>query len=125
GVKEEAGHAVQEALVKHMRDRKVLLVLDNCEHLVQACAELAKQLLQSGPHVKLITTSRERLHIAGEMTYPMPSLAVPAAQDRITPEALTGFEGVRLFIDRAVAVQPAFRVTDRNASAVADVCRRL
>ncbi len=125
GVKEEAGRPVQEALAKYVRERQLLLVLDNCEHLLHACAGLAKHLLQSGPRLTILATSREHLHVAGETTYPMPSLSVPDAQNAIPVEALAQFESVRLFIDRAEAAQPTFRLTAQNASAVADICRRL
>ena len=77
GIKEETGHPVAETLVKYVKDRELLLILDNCEHLVRACAELTKQLLQSGPRVRVLATSREPLHVAGESTYPVPALSVP------------------------------------------------
>jgi predicted ATPase/class 3 adenylate cyclase len=125
GVKEEAGRPVQEALLKAVKDRRLLLILDNCEHLLQACAEMGGQLLQAAPNLRILASSREPLHVAGETTYPLPALAVPDLHQQITPAALTQFEGVRLFVDRAVAAQPAFRVTDHNAATVVDICRRL
>ena len=78
GVKEEAGKPVTEALLRFARDRTLLLLLDNCEHLVAACAELAIQLLQSSPRVRILATSRESLHVRGETTYPVPPLTVPS-----------------------------------------------
>jgi predicted ATPase/class 3 adenylate cyclase len=125
GVKEEAGHPVVEALVKYGKDRRLLVILDNCEHLVQACAELATQLLQSGPHLKILASSRESLRVAGEATYPVPALAVPGPGTTTTLPALTQYEAVLLFVDRAVAAQPAFQLTAQNAAAVADICQRL
>ena len=125
GVKEEAGRPVQEALLKFVKDRQLLLVLDNCEHLLQGCAELAKQLLQAGAQVKLLATSREPLHVAGETTYPVPSLSVPEPRLRIAHTALTQYEAIRLFVDRAIQAQPAFALTAQNATQVADICRRL
>jgi predicted ATPase/DNA-binding winged helix-turn-helix (wHTH) protein len=133
GVKEEAGRPVLEALEKYVKDRQLLLILDNCEHLVRACAELAKKLLQSGRGLQILASSREHLHVAGETNYAVPSLAVPdplnAASDAtceaINLEALMQYEAVRLFIDRAAAAQPAFQVTRQNATAMADICRRL
>ncbi len=125
GVKEEAGHPVVEALDKFVKDRRLLIVLDNCEHLVQACAELATRLLRSGPHLKLLASSREPLRVAGETTYPVPALAVPDAGKSVTPTTLTQYEAVLLFIDRAAAAQPSFQITDQNATAVADICQRL
>jgi predicted ATPase/class 3 adenylate cyclase len=125
GVKEEPGRPVQEALVKHIHDRQLLLILDNCEHLSQACAELAKALLQAGPQVKVLASSRESLHVAGETTFPVPPLSVPQLHRSMTVAALKQYEAVRLFSDRAVAAQPVFQVTDQNATAVAEICHRL
>jgi predicted ATPase/class 3 adenylate cyclase len=125
GVKEEAGRPVVDALVKFVRDRELLVILDNCEHLVQACAELAKQLLQAGPHLKVLASSRDPLQIAGETAYHVPTLSAPDPNKPVTLADLTRHEAVRLFIDRATAAQPAFRVTEKNAPAVADICHRL
>jgi predicted ATPase/class 3 adenylate cyclase len=125
GVKEEAGRPVLEALVKYVSDRKLLLILDNCEHLLRACAKLSVQLLQSGPHLKILASSREHLHVKGEATYPVPPLSVPDPNAKITLEALTQFEAVRLFVERARAKQPGFQVTPTNAKTVADICQRL
>jgi hypothetical protein len=118
GVKEEAGRPVAEALVKYVKDRKLLLVLDNCEHVVLACAELAEALLKSGPLVRVLASSREHLHIGAEATYQVPALDVPDLQDTIAPEALKRYGGVQLFIDRAMAVQPALGDLKRGG------CRR-
>ena len=125
GVKEEAGRPLTEAIVKHVQGRRLLVILDNCEHLVNACAEIATQLLQAGPHVKILASSREHLHVAGEKNYPLPALAVPDTRASKDTEALAKFDAVHLFVDRAVAVQPKFELTARNAEAVADICRRL
>ena len=125
GVKEEAGHPVVEALVKYAKDRRLLLVLDNCEHLVQACAELVTQLLQSGPHLKILASSRESLRVAGEASYPVPALAVPDPGKTVALPAMTQYEAVLLFVDRAIAAQPSFQLTEQNAAAVADICQRL
>jgi predicted ATPase/class 3 adenylate cyclase len=125
GVKEEAGRPVIEALEKHVKDRQLLLVLDNCEHLVHACAELAKQLLESAPRLKILASSREHLHVAGETTYPVPALAVPDPAFVTALAALTRYESVCLFVDRAAAAQPAFQATNRNAPAISEICRRL
>jgi predicted ATPase len=87
GVKEEAGRQVIEALSKHVAGRRLLLILDNCEHVVQACADLAGQLLRSGPNVRILASSREPLRVSGEVSFPVPALAVPAAQDPIAVKA--------------------------------------
>ena len=124
-VVEDAGRPVQEALAKFVKDRRLLIILDNCEHLLQACAELARDLLHAGPGVRVLTSSREPLHLTGETSYPLPSLAVPDRHWNITPAALTQYEAVHLFTDRALAVKPAFQVTQENASAIAEICHRL
>ena len=124
-IKEETGRPMAETLVKYVKDRDLLLILDNCEHLVQACAELTKQLLQSGARVRVLATSREPLHVTGESTYPVPALSVPNMHTTNTLEALTNCEAARLFIDRALDAKPAFHVTDQNAGAVAALCHRL
>ena len=125
GVKEEAGRPVVEALATYVKDQRMLLILDNCEHVVHACAEVAKQLLQAGSRLKILASSREPLRLTGETTYPVQPLAVPAPTEHESPTALAQYESVRLFAERAVAAQPSFRVTSQNASAVIEICRRL
>ena len=125
GVKEEAGRSVEEALVRFVRDRNLLLVLDNCEHLTDACARLSRHLLEAGAQIKILASSRERLNIAGEKAYPLAPLAVPLPQQRLALDALAQFASVRLFVDRAVAARPDFTITSHNAAAVADICHRL
>jgi len=97
GVTEEPGRPVIEALIKLVADRRMLLILDNCEHLIDACAELAKRLLQAGPHLKVLTSSREPLRLSGETIYPVPALATPDASQPITVDRLAQFEAARLF----------------------------
>lgn len=125
GVKEAAGRPMLEALVQHAGGRQMLIVLDNCEHLLQACAELAKALLAAGAHLKVLATSREDLRIGGEITYAVPALAIPAIAQDVTAGELAQYAAVRLFEERARAALPAFRVTEQNAPAVAEICRRL
>ena len=125
GATEEVGRPVIEALVKLAAERRMLLILDNCEHLIDASAELARQLLQAGPHLKILASSREPLRLSGETIYPVPALATPDGTQPITVERLAQFEAARLFADRAAAAQPSFRLTAQNAAAVADICRRL
>lgn len=125
GVKEDAGRSVLEALQKFIRDRKILIVLDNCEHVVQACADLAKRLLQSGPLSKVLASSRDALQIAGETVFHVAPLPAPPVDATHSADSLRAIDAVRLFIDRATAAQPAFRLTDRSAPAVAAICRRL
>lgn len=125
GVKEQGGGALLDALLRYLRDKTLLIVLDNCEHVVQACAEFAQRVLQTAPNVKLLASSRDALQTAGETVIHVPPLAAPDAGATITPAGLAQIDAVRLFIDRATAAQPAFRVTDKNAAAVATICRRL
>lgn len=122
---EEGGRPVVEALVKFVRDRRLLLILDNCEHLVAACAELAKRLLQAGPELKIVATSRDYLQIAGEAAFHVPTLGVPDPRHVLPLNALAELDAVQLFIDRAVAVRPDFALRAENAAAVAEICHRL
>ncbi len=124
GVKEEPGGTVLDALTRFVRDRKLLIVLDNCEHVVHACAELAKRLLQAGPQVRVLASSRDALRIAGEAVFQVTPLP-PPGQAEYSVESLLANDAVRLFVDRATAVQPAFRLTGKAAAAVAEICRRL
>jgi predicted ATPase/class 3 adenylate cyclase len=123
GVTEITGKPLVDALTAHVRERRLLLVLDNCEHLIDAAAQLARQLLQASGQLRILATSREPLRIAGETTYALPALALPG--DARTPASMMQADAARLFIERAQAVQPAFTVTAANAGAVAAICRRL
>jgi non-specific serine/threonine protein kinase len=125
GVREQPGRSPTEALSDYLRNRKVLLVLDNCEHLVEACAELAEALLHSCPELRVLATSREALGITGEVAWLVPSLALPDIRRVPDIESLPRYESARLFVERAAAVKPTFTLTDQNAVAVAQVCYRL
>jgi len=125
GVTETAGQPVAEALLAHVRERHLLLILDNCEHLASACAMLVRQLLQASTTLTILASSREPLNVSGETTYALPALALPGDPQAVTPAALLRSEAARLFVERAVAVHPPFAVTAANAPAVATICRRL
>ena len=125
GVKEQAGKTIQASLVEWLRPKRLLLILDNCEHLVAACASLAADLLRSCLDVHILASSREPLNVPGEQIYRVPSLSLPDPKQAQTVESLSQYEAVRLFIERAQAVQPSFAVTNANAPAVAQVCFRL
>jgi predicted ATPase/class 3 adenylate cyclase len=125
GVMEETGRPVIEALLKFVRDRRLLIVLDNCEHLTGTCADIARKLLESGPHLTILASSRERLNIAGEKAYPLAPFPVPIPAQQLPPEALAAFASVRLFAERAAAARPEFAITADNAAAVAEICHRL
>jgi non-specific serine/threonine protein kinase len=113
------------ALGEALGYRDLLLVLDNCEHVLDACAGLADALLQRCPTLRVLATSREPLGIQGETTWRVPSLAVPEVASERAPEQVREYEAVRLFIERAQAVAPDFAVTPENAAALAQVCCRL
>jgi non-specific serine/threonine protein kinase len=123
GVHEQPDQPLSTTLQGALRDRLLLLVLDNCEHLLDACARLADGLLRGCPGLQILATSREALTIAGETTWRVPSLAVvpPAASVAEVGASAAG----QLFIERARAARPDFQLTEHNATAVAEVCRRL
>jgi predicted ATPase/DNA-binding CsgD family transcriptional regulator len=129
GVSKDPQRSPAETVAEHLRPRRLLLLLDNCEQVVEACAELADRLLRACPELKVITTSREPLGIAGETTWLVPSLTTPdpsmLATAREPAAALEQHEAVRLFVERARAARPNFRVNDDNAFALAQICHRL
>lgn len=94
-----------------------MVVLDNCEHVVAACAELTHRLLEAAPHLRILATSREALGLASEMTMRVPSLSVPESDDELSSEALSKYEAIQLFVDRAQLKQPDFQITEENAHA--------
>jgi predicted ATPase/class 3 adenylate cyclase len=125
GVREEPNRPLTQTLLDDLRPKQVLLVLDNCEHLLSACAHLADPLLRGCPHLRLLATSREALGITGEQTYRVPSLSLPDLPHLPPLERLHEFEAVQLFADRAGLVRSDFTLTEANAAAVVQVCRRL
>ena len=125
GVKEETGKTLTQTLTAYLKGRRLLLVLDNCEHVLDACARLADSIIRACPQVQILASSREGLGIAGEQTYRVPSLSLPSSSLAATPESLSQYEAVSLFVARALAHQPAFAVTNANAPALASACLRL
>ncbi len=125
GVREQSGLPLTDILVNHLRLKSLLLVLDNCEHLLSPCARLADALLRQCPHLRILATTREALGIAGEYTYRVPSLSLPDLKHLPGAETLCEYEAVRLFVERAVFSQPGFAVNDHNAATVANVCAQL
>lgn len=123
GVRAEGDRLLIEALRRFVAERELLVVLDNCEHLLAACAQLAADLLQAGPNVAFLATSRESLHIAGEAAYPVPTL--PASAAEAAPDGISGGAAAQLFADRAAAANPAFALTMKDAAAVARICHDL
>ena len=114
-----------ETLVEELQTKHVLLVLDNCEHLILACAQLADRLLSGTKFLKILATSREALDILGETVWLVPSLSLPDVRDSVTVKKLSKSESIHLFMERATVMQPQFTLTDQNANALVQICRRL
>jgi non-specific serine/threonine protein kinase len=125
GLQEQPGRSLTQTLTDYLQARQLLLVLDNAEHLVAACAHLADTLLRHCSTVTILVTSRERLGVPGELTYRVPSLSIPDPKGDATAQSLLDYESVRLFSERARLHLPQFAVTDQNAPALANICRRL
>jgi predicted ATPase/DNA-binding winged helix-turn-helix (wHTH) protein len=123
GVQERTGTPLIDSLCAHLKARQLLLILDNCEHLLDACATLAAAILRVAAAPAIIATSREPLHVDGEQTYPLPTLSL--AEPSASVEAIAGSEAVQLFVDRARAQLPDFELTAARASAVAELCVHL
>jgi predicted ATPase/class 3 adenylate cyclase len=124
GLHEQPGQTPLDLVTDYLRAKQLLLILDNCEHLIAACAQLADRLLHTCPRLKIIASSREALGVSGETIYHVPSLSLPEAQ-HANLAALSRFEAVQLFVERASTAQPGFTLTEQNAAAVAQICRRL
>jgi predicted ATPase/DNA-binding NarL/FixJ family response regulator len=125
GLQNRAGSSPEGALAEYLAGRQLLLVLDNCEHLVGAVAKLADQLLCAAPDLRVLATSREALTIAGEMVLPVPPLAAPDPGQPLTLAELGLFPAVALFAERAAQAVPGFAITEANMAAVAGICGRL
>jgi non-specific serine/threonine protein kinase len=126
GLREETVRPLASVLAEHLAGRNLLLVLDNCEHLSAACAALARALLNAAPGLRILATSRQALGVPGENLWRIPSLSVPdPSGPPLQRQAVSRYESVRLFVDRAAAVQPSFALTDQNAWTVAQICGRL
>jgi predicted ATPase/DNA-binding SARP family transcriptional activator len=125
GVREQPGRPLTSTLVDALKNKEMLLVLDNCEHLVDACAHLVETLLLSCPRLRVLATSREALNIAAETTWLVPSLSLPDPLRQPTAGELEGYGSARLFVERARHRRTGFTPGPRNAGAVADICRRL
>jgi predicted ATPase/DNA-binding CsgD family transcriptional regulator len=125
GRRERAREALIDTLVAHLETRAMLLVLDNCEHLIDVCADLAERLLVGCPRVRLLATSRERLRIGAETIWRVPSLPGPDPRATIAPEELLAYPAVELFVARAHAIQPDFALSPATASSIAGICARL
>jgi non-specific serine/threonine protein kinase len=124
GLRAQPGKTGTEVLVDHLRDKNLLLVLDNCEHLLDASSDLSASLLRSSPAVKILATSREAIGVPGEQEYPVRPLTLPN-EERPRLEHVRGNEAVRLFVERAQLVRPGFDLTEESCGTIIDICRRV
>ena len=124
GLKDRAGASLVDLVADAVGDDELLLVIDNCEHLVPEVAELVVQLLERCGQVRVLATSRQRFHAPGELVFPVQPLGLPTSDER-SAGAVAGSEAVMLFVERARAAEPSFALTDDNAPAVAEICVRL
>jgi len=125
GIVEEGNKPPLQTVVQYLRDRHMLLILDNCEHLVNSVAEVVRTILQSSTGVQILATSREALGTAGEIIWVIPPLEAPDMDGSVKLEQLTQYEAVALFIERALAANPEFTLNEQNAQAVSQICARL
>ena len=125
GVRESPSESLSETIANHLRSRTVLLVLDNCEHVLATSAQLATTLLSAAAHLKILATSREAHGVFGETIWNVPTLSAPNAEQSLPLADLEQYESVRLLTERAVAVKSDFALTQQNANAVAQICERL
>ena len=125
GIREEAVSPDAPGLASFLADQHALIIMDNCEHLIGACADLAETLLRSCPELRILATSRQALRLAGEATLAVQPLPVPDPDIRWTPADLGRYESATLFIERATAVDPKFTVTEENCATVAALCKAL
>ncbi|MGD8539821.1 MAG: protein kinase [Candidatus Aminicenantes bacterium] len=124
-IKEEPNKAIVDTLIEHTKNKSLLILLDNCEHLVQACAEIADRLLQSVKGIRILATSREALNTRGEVPWRVPSLSFPdKVSNKAIDEALH-YEAVKLFIERAASSKSGFTLNPQNTSHVIRICQRL
>lgn len=125
GIREQSARAPMTVLIERLRTRRLLLILDNCEHLVEAVADLADRVLRNAPGVRILATSRQALRIAGEYVYPVAPLPAPHPDTALTPGTALQYPSVMLFAERSAAVLPAFELTPDNEGAVVRLCQRL
>ena len=125
GMSQQHGQRVDEAIALWLKRKKLLLIFDNCEHVLEPVAQLAALILAAAPEVRILATSRQALNIAGEAAHQLPSLPLPAEIERLTADEALQYGAIVLFVDRAKAANTRFTLTDDTAPIVADICRRL
>jgi predicted ATPase/DNA-binding CsgD family transcriptional regulator len=124
-VQERPDDTIDDALIAHLRQRRLLLVLDNCEHVLDPCRQLVASVVSKCERVRILCTSRERLDVTGEAVVVLSALDVPADGEGLPVAGLGDVEALRLLVDRAIAVAPDFALTDENCGAASEICRRL
>jgi predicted ATPase/DNA-binding SARP family transcriptional activator len=124
-IREWPDQSLTAALAQYLSSKQLLLILDNCEHLILACAQVVESLAAACPKLTILTTSREALGIPGERTYEVPTLSVPEIRQLTVVDRLMEHSSIRLFVERATAVKPEFELTEQNASAVYQICLQL
>lgn len=124
-LKEEQNKNPVDTLIEYLKDKNILLILDNCEHVIEQCSKLSDNLLSKCPGLKILATSRELLRCKGETAHRVLSLEIPDLKGEITFEKIKDYESVRLFIERAQAVRPDFNINNENAFAIAEICSKL
>ena len=122
---DDGGQSTTNVIVNYLSTRNLLLILDNCEHLIHTCAELCETLLRSCPDIRIVATSREPLGVPGEVTWRVPSLGLPEENDCEPIVGVAHSEAVELFVERAGHAKPGFALTTDNVDAVGEICRRL
>ena len=125
GIREQEGKTPLDLLKEYLSEKRTLIVLDNCEHVISASARVVDSLLRAAPRIKVLASSREALGVRGELSYPVPSLSLPDIKHLPAIEQFSQYEAVRLFIDRALLVNPRFEVDKDNAPYIAQICHRL
>jgi predicted ATPase/DNA-binding SARP family transcriptional activator len=124
GIREEPGRPLADTIAAHLRTAQALLIIDNCEHLLDPAASLITALLRQCPSLRVLATSQSRLNVAGEATWPVPPLTLPPAAEQ-DPLVVAESESAKLFCDRARLARPGFSLAEGNAAAVSEICRRL
>ncbi|HLK57746.1 MAG TPA: BTAD domain-containing putative transcriptional regulator [Chthonomonadaceae bacterium] len=129
GIQEQAEHTILDTMQEELAPRHMLLILDNCEHLIEACGQLSEALLHACPRLHILATSQQEMGLLGETVWRVPPLGLPTQQEaeqrQSDPEPLMAFAAIRLFVERGMAASPRFALTSANAAAVVQVCRRL
>lgn len=125
GLREERDLPLDQILLDYLSDKDLLLVMDNCEHIINEVAQLVEAILCRAPKVRILATSREPLGLFGEHIRDISPLSIPPLQDQLEIEQLTDYEAVSLFVERAKAVAPDFDLSEQNAAVVAEICARL